>query len=440
MPMGPRISDNALIQGMKDALGERVYFTNELVDKLGSYYERLKRLADKNGIRLGIKDQRLRLLHQVIREKGSIDDVVKLFRTSEHHVSTFAKAHDIMLPYAWRSRHTDEERLAVLEEVVEQGELSLKRIVEEVRTTPLGLWEFLNRNGIELTEHVQPYKYRPELDELIELGISRADMAAIRGIGRETVRQYLLASGQFKQWYQLNRQLQKQWTAERKQRKSMLPALPDSPKPKGRLDWAYEHAASYFTSYPAQEQSFEHILRMFRNYKRIMQRADGGMLGELLKGTGIGNYQTARNILLKMGMPFPGKTWNRVEIPEQEKKRLLRSWEHGLSLADISYFSGRTYDQVRELLEEPWQDDDRKRERPHLRFGRYKDFVTTRLASHIYQLADNGVPLQTIQDKTRANQGQVQTALDNRAALEPKLIHALRALTGNRQLSTPYLP
>ncbi len=296
--------------------------------------------------------------------------------------------------------------------------------------------------------HLASWRYKPELDALIDQGQSlfeMKDQLSSQGklITCEGARLYIVVSGQHNYW-KGKREERKQQSGELLQSRiqflSLLEArIAQLATTKG---FAYEKAWEYVKQRKISSGKdlipFKTVVRLFDDYKYAADREVQLSYAELSEGLNIDPMSTLR-ILSAVGLP--SLYWNCKSYPHryyQEKRAVLKQARNlPLSIPDLEYFLQISNQFITVVFKEM------KVKRPkriikQFGFGQSKSNLTYRLASQIYEAQDAGfTPADTVQ-LLDSNPIVIKYALEHRPQLEQTILGALKLFYPQENLTTPY--
>jgi len=322
--------------------------------------------------------------------------------------------------------------ISLVVSAVNSGVRSLEELCTITGLRPNTILRYNKEYSLDLPE-LEPYRYWPDIDRMIDRGLSLSDMKKFLdnngvNITLEGIRQYIINSGQHKIW--------------RENRTERLPVLENILSLIERRiedlihqsDWPYQKAFEYINSRNYTTYSIDLLVALFRYYEET-------------------EYENKKISLSKLGIPFNliapavGRIFKTVGVKPlfgNKKKRqvsrydteaVLRSAKLPIASVDTAYFISRSRHYVSETMR-----------RLDIKKTRYKfpievnKRVTYRTASQVYEA----------RDILEANEGEIAFLLDEkesvisdtlkyREIIEPKLIHILRILHTNKSIDKPYL-
>ncbi|MBI2665313.1 hypothetical protein HYX12_01665, partial [Candidatus Woesearchaeota archaeon] len=116
----------------------------------------------------------------------------------------------------------DANRINIFHKTVKEGVDSVQEYCQRLSFQPSSLYHFLRDNGLTLPPGLRPYRYRPEIDSLVDDGKNLSQIADLIGETRENIRQYLLYSGQHDQWKENKKDRNINKRTEQLERQSVL--------------------------------------------------------------------------------------------------------------------------------------------------------------------------------------------------------------------------
>lgn len=206
--------------------------------------------------------------------------------------------------------------------------------------------------------------------------------------------------------------------------------------------WAYEKAVEYHlsrkqisTTGPAKAVPLASLITLFETYEEAQKNNQRMSLQDFQNETGI-NWNTINIIFRKTQVePMYGANPHNL-LSSENKERVKKAITLDLSISDLAYFSGIPYMQIYSLCLP-------KRQKKSSLFcvGGTKEqrHLTYRLASQIYEAHDLDFEENDITNLFNTHIKITTYALEQRAIIEPKIIHALQTIYPEHNIDKPYL-
>ncbi len=320
---------------------------------------------------------------------------------------------------------------------------------------PGGLIKFCAKNKISLPENLIPYKTRPEIDELIEKGLTLEAICREVGLSRERVRQYINETGQYGSYKKKRAEFKDNLGRGEKGREkidnfrrqflSIVRARTEELAQK--KDWATQRAVEYLHYYKRTDKrnySFNTLYKIFSRYENAKEKGEKLSLKELGEGLDIWHHSVG-SILKEVGVePMYGGRVKKIKSGEKNEA-VKRAINTDFSALDIAYFLGLP----KWVPGNRYYDSGMKREvkRPIATFSKIgkigsSEFLSYRLASEIYEARDCGINRKDIVELVGKSGELVEYALEHRGEIEPQIVKGLRILyndSGGRVVKKPYV-
>ncbi len=375
---------------------------------------------------------------------NSVEEVAELAGLGVTRVIIYAREARIDLPAkvyrdeskVYKRRYNREERLAAINQALSEGVKSLEELCRRTHLKPSGLWKFCNENSLALPSDLIPFKYKPELDILIEQGLSLNEIGARTQNTREGVRQYINFSGQYNLWRDARQEVKNAHNEEIQRRQELYRQLITVLE--GRVaqltqneSWAVQMALKREALIEAKPTSvpYKKIVKIFERYERAQRRGKKISLEEL--GKDISSAAYVGRILERVGVePMYGSRRESSRYKEK-KKAVERLAQIGMPNRDIAYFVG-----LPEHL--PQQHFARRNTKNTAEAFIFSSQLTYRLASRIYEAQDLGFKPNEIAQLLDAREKVVNYAIENRASIKKPIIEALRVVYNDKKYNKPY--
>jgi len=182
-----------------------------------------------------IADSEVRLdaVRQAVAAKlASIQDIAEQTGLVIHEVMDVSAKAGIDLPLqvyrdgskVYTGRYDRAARINVISKALAEGVKSLEELCKRTYFGPHALRKFCEAVGIKLPDDLIPFKYRPELDVLIDQKLSVAEMESKAHRSGQTIRNYMKDSFQYNIWRTGRREVKS--AAKRKRLKRDLKYYP----------------------------------------------------------------------------------------------------------------------------------------------------------------------------------------------------------------------
>lgn len=343
---------------------------------------------------------------------------------------------------------------AILAEI-EAGNTDLGAVATAVGLKPSTVRSYAREIGVSLFKHKRGSHSllshrKPVLEELVERRASSVAIGDAFSVSRQRGRQLLLDAGLHSRWKQRRKERREidaktaaRETVERTAAHTALLSLAmHLRRAKAReAGWADEMAVRYFESMMYEHraaQEYGTILELFQRYEAAQRTGNVLSLEELGKPLDLHPVRVGE-ILRRTGVePLHGKR-TRHCIPKWKKEAALRAAALDLSAADVGYF----LDVPSYIINQFWHAKSKRTARGKFWNVTPAAKLTYRLASQIYQVDDwryaDGTP-ENLASLLGTTPPVVHHALAYRAEIAPPILHALRVLYPEKQISAPYLP
>jgi hypothetical protein len=304
------------IEVVRESFNSGVESVDELIEKTG-YTERAVRMyAKAAGIPLTY-DQAVPLVSSstedfisMIRNfvdegKFSVDEMAMKIGISKSYLCYLAKGGNISLPKLSKGKRGDavrkgkaavrKNKIRSLCEALVEG---VKSLEELCRKTGIknggGVMKLCEEENIKLPSDLIPYRNRPEIDTLIDQGLTLGSIGAVVGLKGERIRQYINESGQYDYWMERKRVVKEPLRLEKEKKKELqnnfASAVSIRAKELAKEEGvAFEQAMNVYSSLKKAPDRipFEKILRLFVEYDRAIKRSDKLSLNKLANYAGI---------------------------------------------------------------------------------------------------------------------------------------------------------
>ncbi len=346
---------------------------------------------------------------------------------------------------------TRKERIAEIKKAIEQRAKSIEEISIKIGMSPAHIYQKYRKDvslpGFENQKNRYHSRRNPEIDELIELGVSLCEIAKKQEISRERVRQYILSTGQYNEWKKAReKNIQERETTKFILRK-IVSQIKEVAKRRGMEEHAlaYEKTEKYFSKVNG-EYFCGQIFSFLKDYYETRERGEKISIMKLGGKHGLWcdkAYRILKTIGEKPLVKPPKKT--RETIPEYKRQALERAAEMPISNSDIGYFLGLSEEVVSRHYRFSENRDRRANadfHKPLKRFG--KAYLAYRLASQIYEAIDSrkqegcGFSKQETLEVLSCDERVFNYALEHRSEIEPVIIKVLKTAYPDEVVNKPY--
>lgn len=395
-----------------------------------------------NKSRLSYEERRDRVKKAIEEGAFSLDDIVS--KTGVNDVY----AHRILREFG----NVKERRANVLRKAIDDDVKSLEELCKRAGVKdPQSVWRYCKKFGIEMPENLESWRYKPEIDKLIDRGLTLEDIGNEVGLTRERVRQYIKYSGQHSYWEKKRREAKEVLGIgeEAKRKLKNVQGLflscvqARAIELAKKEDWALQKTVEYFNSlkYASTRTSASQsvVYKIFKLYENAKKNRKKLTLEEI--GEKVGLWQTSvGNILSRVGVePMYGKIIGQIKRREK-MKATLRGKNTEFSNIDIAYFL-RLPEHVPGLRFNARNIHRGTKRQTIKQFGEYDKttHLTYRLASQIYEAVDCGFKRKETAELVETYNGVIRYAIQNRDEIEPKIVRGLKRLYNDRKVKTPYV-
>ena len=417
---------------------------DDVIEKTGLSRDKVNRYAPEAGITFSKlerhKKKRSRAILQAIADGADSEDAVakylglKVKTIREHAIEA-----DIKLPgIDYRTR---EEKINAIKQAKDDGYKSIKSIAIEVRLTESLTYTLIKEGEIDLPGIGLPVrpgtKRRPEIDNLIERGMSlqemRVELNKSIKISRERIRQYIIHSDQNPKW------VEKKEEAEQGKKQSLENIIYIL---KTRVDelvkkesWAFQKAFEYMESGSKKSGvQFGTLITAFERLEKGANYREKIELTVIADGLNM-HLTTLGRIFRAVGVESMYNSKQRNIPTEEKKEQIRRGYSLEMTVPDIGYFLEIPNNVVAGIFRKI---GNRPRIKRYIaRFGN-KDLIY-RLASQIYEAEDLKFKKNEIAKLLDTNKAVVDYATANREALQQKIIGVMRILYHDNSINKPYL-
>ncbi len=291
-----------------------------------------------------------------------------------------------------------------------------------------------SRVTIYLKTPIPTKKRNPEIDKLIQEGLSMAEMGRRLNLSREWIRQYLQRNSLYDIWnanVKLTQECSKK-TIKYHQDIMLLIALRayELAEQKGS---AYVKAIDYFLNKhkPYNSIPLEKIISLFTSHETAQQSGIELTIKELSKKSNI-NYESTKRILKKVGLSYINQKPRLTKLTKEKRKTIIEARRLENSIKDIAYFSKVSGSSIKRIINQ----DKRKVKYRKVKYIRTPPY---RRSSQIYEAQDLGFTIEEISELLDINSRHIKRAFKKREIYEERIITLLNTLYPNKQHNKPYL-
>jgi len=381
---------------------------------------------------------------------SSVAEIVEQSGVSMPTIYKYARDGKIDLPkrtekggkrtYLTSKGMTKLQRINAINHAISERVQSLEEFCNRANLKPERLLSFCKKNNLELPPNLTPYKYRPEIDALIENGASLPEMSKITKITRQAVDYYIINSGQYEEWRRKREEVLQAPKLEAEQKTQLYQSLVYILEARlselsKKESWAIQKASQYIQSQKFIRYRPEQLVGLFERRERAENSGELLSLKELGEPFGMKYPSDVGRIFSEVGFePMYGKRERYILTPKEKKEALKRSPALNMSSNDIGYFLEIPFYVVDNYFARRGVKHRSKIDRKE--FGRY--VLTYRLASQIYESQDAFFLTSNIPELLGTNRKIVDYAIENRHKIEPEIIQALRTLYASDNIHNPY--
>lgn len=340
-----------------------------------------------------------------------------------------------------------ERRISTIRKAINEGVKSLEELCRRAGVkNPQSIWKYCEEYGIKMPDDLEPFRYRPEIDELIDRGLSLADIGKEFGIGKEAVRQYIEYSGQYEFFRRKREETKEKKRKEKINEKNIFRSIHGFVEARARQlakeqGWAYEMAVEYYLTHPFKiryRTPFEKLVKLFELYEKARKKGEKVILRELADYAGFNFPFYPRQILRKVGLA-PIHRENKIRKREK-MAATRRGFELPLPAVDVGYFLGLdNISTIRNRFQRIGERPEYETINIFVSLQTYNRKLTYKLVSEIYEAKDCGFKRKEIAELVSRSEEYVDRALEERNVYEPFLIDCLRELYNDKSVKTPYV-
>ncbi|MBS3151968.1 hypothetical protein J4230_01015 [Candidatus Woesearchaeota archaeon] len=331
----------------------------------------------------------------------------------------------------------------IIKEALGRGTRSVEELCRLTGLRASTLSKVFTEEEIELPEDVIPYRFRPEIDTLIDEGLNLREIKNRIGISSQGILYYIIGSGQHNNWLKNRKLYEKNKRYERLKKESLEISkkqfLYDTIRyylleEANKAGPEYEKAVEYRTNKRRIKKgmhSWDILIKVFRNYYNALGKKVKVSLEDLAEGQL--HPSSVSDILKGVGLdPMYGSRERKV-TPQYKKEALERALNISISTEDIAYFLGIKDHVVACYFKH--HNNGRTRNISKLVSGKR---ITYSLASQIYEFEDYGFERNYIAESLDVGEKNYGTVIKNRRSIEAKIINALKVLYPDRSITKPY--
>ena len=400
-------------------------------------------------------EERITAIRAAAATATSVEEIATAVGLSERSVRIYSSSAGIPLPRKkarmeeriQRQYRRDEDSVTLLRQVLEKGEKSLEQICRRANLSSTSVMDICRKYSVLLPTDLIPWRQRPEIDVLIDQGLTLKETGDRVGLTRERIRQYINNSGQYTDWKsrrqspKLEQKKQEQLLEFERQRFLSLLAPRRIDQLAEQQGWTYQKAVQFLRSRRDTKHSFKFLIMLFAGYQYAQERGVKLSLEEFGEDVGSNSSEVGR-IFKAVGLEplYGGSNRPTKEVLSNIKQKLQRAFPLPMPLSDIAYFCNlrarnvSVYFARRKLK--------RQRHPIIMSFGfSSPERLTYRLASQIYEAQDLGFPLEETAELYDTTPRVVAYAQDNRMegkCLEIEIIRALGIIYPEEKIITPY--
>ena len=411
----------------------------------GKYFKEIKRMVGLTSQRIRNKQAKIEMIKKAINDGAiSITDIMR--RTGlKSYVSRLAKNEGIQLPkYA---RLKDAESAESIRGALNSGCDSLEELckISNFKNSEC-LRRCCKKYDIELPKDLIPYRQRPEIDELVDKGLTLEEIGREVGINRERVRQYIDFSGQYEQ-YRENREkvkeIQGRGKGIKKKIKEMISLLKYRAKQLVESEsWPLQKAVECFNFRNQIYNNctpFSKLYDLFKTYETARNNGERLSLRELGRKADIANTTTGR-ILESVGVePFFGKKEQKIKKRREKMDATKRGLRTDFTCPDIAYFLG-----LPEHVPGIRYHNIKNHHKGKLiasfdNYRKERKVLTCRLVSQIYEAIDCGFTRGEIIELLDTNNKVIDYYLEHTKEIVHGIVKGLRILYNDKTITKPYV-
>lgn len=389
------------------------------------------------------KAQRIEAIRDAVNSgANSLDEIILWTDLAKSTVYNYARIGDVKLPIRYRIPTSN--RIQIIHKAIAEGVNSLEEFCDRTHLRPHFLLRFCREHNLKLPPNLTPYKYRLEMDALIEKGATLEQIGIAGGYprrsARENARLYIRDSGQYEEWRRKREDIKQTQKIEAQQRKQLLERLVyilDNRVSElaEREGWPYQKAIQYMKGLKRiRHDSYKPqlLIKLFKRHENARNRGRRLPLEELGRPLDLYTSSVGR-IFREVGLkPMYGN--KRGDRYSKEKENAIKKiFRLRLSINDIAYFLDLSTHLGKRLRRVSDGNANLYRTRIGMRSLSY------RLASQIYEAQSVGFRRYSdIAELVGTSEEVVRYAINNKHSIAQKIIQVLRIAYANPYYDKPY--
>ncbi len=204
----------------------------------------------KRGKKEGRKGENIEKIRELTGQGKNVREIAEIIKLAESTVRGYASDSGIKFSICRKSKFDNEEAIAErVRSLLDSGVKSLEGLCKNGRIGKDSLAKLVKKYSLELPNNIEPWRTRPEIDELIDQGLSQTEIGERNHLTSERIRQYIKTSGQYKLWRNKKLGIDKE---EFRRLESLEEILLVIEKRAGQLakkeGWEYEKALEYINN------------------------------------------------------------------------------------------------------------------------------------------------------------------------------------------------
>ncbi|MBI5392641.1 hypothetical protein HZA96_02120 [Candidatus Woesearchaeota archaeon] len=332
-----------------------------------------------------------------------------------------------------------ERRLRKFKKMLDEGVDSLEELVKGLGFNISNIMKYCKEYNLKLPSNIQPYPTKPEIDILIQQGLTLREIGKDVNLTGERVRQYINASGQYQTWLEIKKQKK---TRLKQSRTELVYLLEERVKQElSEQSKAYQTVFQYYQNIKHNRNSvkFDKLVELLELYKEAQHNGKKLSLEQFQEKTGI-LITTIGHIFSRLNIPPCYGNLETTRTDKYKKQALQRSEAVMMNFTDIAYLLEIPYNVVQQYFCRI--NIKRKKIKKIKCFSsRTKgDTLNYRFASQIYEAIDTGFNLEEISQLTDATPRVIEYAKQHRTTIEPFIIKSLKTLYPDKEIKQSYKP
>jgi transcriptional regulator with XRE-family HTH domain len=349
-----------------------------------------------------------------------------------------------------RNRNISQNRKAIFERKLEEGCKSLEELCFHLNCkSPNSLYDFCKDEGLEYPRHLEPWDYRPDISELMEVGFNQREIAKKLNVTSQMISLYLILSLKIVRYREI--QVVKKSNRGnvidlRKSRKTLVTLLNIRKREleleefvlKNDIDktsFAYRKLCEFRREHPrVKAYSLNQLYRVFLMYQEGLGSDEKPTYDEMKDFAGLKFFSDVQNIFGFVGLKSFNKNMG-IRLSKEQKDALENALELNLSGSSIAYYIGCDFSYVSLLRNER---SIRYEFEYLINSGNEK--LTHHVASQIYEAKDADFSDDdTLELIDGCSQRKIDYAVENRGEIEGFIINCLRHMFPLRNIDKGYL-